>query len=82
MGQKKTPPGTKWVVPAELKEALQIARSAQVTAVTGPPRRKNQKHQQSIAKSIRGPFQTATPGFARFIATISAHAYSKLTNAL
>lgn len=37
---KKTPLKTK-KVQAELKEALQIARSAQVTAITGPPRRKN-----------------------------------------
>jgi len=29
------------IVQAELKEALQITRSAQVTAIAGPPRRKN-----------------------------------------
>jgi hypothetical protein len=38
-GQKKLRTGL-CAVPAELKEALQITRSAQVTAITGPPRRK------------------------------------------
>lgn len=37
---KKTPLKTN-KVQAELKEALQITRSAQVTAISEPPRRKN-----------------------------------------